>query len=772
MILSLFLKKAGAKRAPPFSFLIMRFKFILKLFSLLILGLFFCFLVLWWIIPLPLAQVLSIPSSPALYDTNGTLYHTRLSGESEWSLPIPLNEMGDWLPLVAVGVEDRRFYTHPGIDIWAIGRAAYQNALSRRVVSGASTITTQVIRLSVSERSHRPRSFSTKIQEFILALKLERAVDKKGIIETYLNLAPFGGNIRGVQAASLIYFGKPAKKLSPGEACLLIGMLKGPSLYRPDRRPEAAKKRRDSIIHFLAERKDLTPHQARLALLEELPSRWNSPPMKAFHYAELILNSFSSLQLEGRVDTTLNLDHQRKLEAILDRTIASLPLNVTAAAGIVDNRTGALLAWVGNARFARGGLNAWVDCGRALRSPGSALKPFAYLSAFDKGLLTPSTLLADSPLAFSGRAPRNFDLTYRGVISTRVALSDSLNAPAVRVLRMINPEEFLQTLRSFGFKDLNERAVHYGDSLILGGCEVSVLQMLEAYSALARLGLHRPLALLKNDYQSQGDSRLASPAASWMVADILNNKGRLSALTREAMGSEWNVAFKTGTSYGLRDAWTAAWTPDYTTVVWVGDPSGTPWPGLVGIHVAAPTALQILRSVSPKSTWYQRPDSVALREVCSLSGRPPTAACLNTRMDWYIEGVSQTLPCNIHVILNGKPSMLWPSELATPESPQGIIRKRPGIAITSPLANAVYYLAPLAKEQKIPMKVEGAIDKVWWYLDGEYIGTSLPNETFFHIVPSGNHLISASDGEGRTAGIKVDIVSPGKKENSKTQFLR
>jgi penicillin-binding protein 1C len=688
--------------------------------------------------------------------------------------------MGRWLPVVAVGVEDRRFRSHGGVDFLAIIRAAWQNAVSMRIVSGASTITSQVVRLSVSNQERGRRNLFTKAAEFALAIKLERKMDKDGILETYLNLAPFGGNIRGAQAAAMIYVGKPAAKLSPGEACLLIGMLKGPSLYRPDRRPEAAKRRRDFIIRLLEKRGVFTREEAAGALLEELPSRWQPPPMRAFHLAEAVLRpSPHSAGSAGRIDTTLDLEMQTKLEAILRGAVASFPDEVTAAAGVVDNKNGALVAWVGNARFSGGAKDyrgAWVDCGRALRSPGSALKPFAYLAAFDKGILTPGSLLADTPLAFSGRAPRNFDLTYRGAVSARVALSDSLNAPAVRVLRMADPENVLEILRAFGFENLSERASYYGDSLVLGGCEVSVLQMLTAYSALANGGIYRRVALLKSDADANaardgGGTRLVSAAAAWMVSDVLDNKSRLSAfasgtLSALSPGGAWRVALKTGTSYGLRDAWAAAWTPDLTVAVWVGDPAGAPWPGLVGAQAAAPVALSVLRLISPAARWYDPPEGAALREVCALSGRPPSAACLSTRRDWHIENVSRSVPCDLHVVRGGKSALLWPAELAYANSPQSEVRKRPYVGIASPIAGATYYLAPLAGEQKIPFRAEGAVGRVWWYVDGSYVGTAAAGETFFHpfsYAPraEGRRSVSVVDEEGRTAAVNITVAFPG-----------
>lgn len=675
-----------------------------------------------------------------------------------------MSDMGQWLPLVAVAVEDKRFYSHAGVDPLALLRAVWQNATRLRVISGASTITSQTIRMAVSEReaTKRGRVLSVKFREFIQAIKLERVMGKDEILEAWLNSAPFGGNIRGVQAASLIYFGKPARLLSPGEACLLVGMLKGPSLYRPDRHPEAARRRRDFVIGRLEKRGVFSQEEARKALSEPLPSQWKRPPDRAWHFAGQVLarGASDSESYSSSYHTTLDLESQTKLEALLHRAAANFPPFVTAAAGVVDNATGGIIAWVGNARFGSGVSGSWVDCALSPRSPGSALKPFAYIRAFDQGLLTPSSLLADTPLAFSGRAPRNFDLTYRGAVSARVALYDSLNAPAVRVLRMVGSDSVLRLMRSFGLSGLTESASHYGDSLILGGCEVSVLQMLEAYSSLANGGLHRELVFLENS-RSQPPLRLASEAAVWMATDILDNKSLLSVFARESERNYiWRAALKTGTSYGLRDAWACAWTPRFTVVVWVGAPSGESWSGLVGAGAAAPIALSTLR-VLGVSSWYERPEGLISREVCALSGRPPTAACLSRRLEWSIEGVTRTTPCDIHVLRNGQSALLWPNSLSARTPLADVARSN--LTIVSPLAEATYYMAPLALEQKIPLRSEGANGKVWWYLDGRFIGSVSATDTFFYRFPDGRHSLSVSDGAGGSAKTIFNVVSPGKK---------
>ena len=748
-------------------------KLIKTSFIIIIITLTSAFIFLWFSIDINPEVVTTIYGSPALYDINGKLFHVRLSPDSERQIQIPLSEMGKWLPLVAVNAEDGRFYSHPGIDVIALIRAFFQDITRGRVVSGASTITSQVIRMAVSEREKRKRTPLTKIREFIMAMKIERELTKEEILECYLNLAPFGGNIRGVQAASLIYFGKSASQISRGEACLLIGMLKGPTLYRPDLRPEAARKRRNDIIALMERKKIFTREEAKRAYLEDLPRRKFELPSRAWHYSELLFSQ--NPKHSQRYDTTLNLEIQTKLESILKQSLNDFPANITLSAGIVDNRTAELTAWVGNARFSYksdSSSSSWVDCGRAPRSPGSTLKPLAYLCAIEQGILTPSTLLADTSAAFSGRAPRNFDLQYRGAVTARSALSESLNAPAVRVLRFAGNDNVLNLMRESGLRHLNQSSKYYGDSLILGGCDVTVLEELEAYTMIASLGIHRPLRLLQETPVISG--RLASAEGCWLISDILTHRGELSLLARNTLGAKWRVALKTGTSYGLRDAWSAAWTPDYTVVVWAGNPEGESWPGLVGARAAAPVAVKILRSVSPKSTWYDKPEGLTLTKVCALSGKPPTALCPSLKYEWAIEGVTKTFPCNMHVIKAGQSVVNMPAgfseTLRNSNERIDINSRNSSLNIISPIPGASYFAAPLDTERKIPMKAEGSKGKLWWYLDGVYIGSSMADAAFFHDIPDGEHVISAADEDGRTAKVNVKVFTPGKRNQSDLLF--
>ena len=734
----------------------------MKKFSALIITITIIFLYAWFTIDINPEKVTVIYGSPAFYDRNGKLFHVRLSPASEWQIPIPLGEMGKWLPLVAVNAEDGRFYRHIGIDALSLMRAVFQDVTRLETVSGASTITTQVVRMAVSEHEGRKRTLSTKIREFIMAVKLENYLSKSQILEAYLNLAPFGGNIRGVQAASLIYFGKNASQISPGEACLLIGMLKGPTLFRPDKYPQRSRRRRNEIISLMERKKVFDHDTARRASLEELPRRKFSPPSRAWHYTELVLSR--NPKHSQRFDTGLDIEIQTKLEGVLRQSLEEVPSDVTFSAGIADNRTGDIIAWAGNSRFTYGAdsnSGSWVDCGRSPRSPGSTLKPFVYLSAVEQGILTPSTLLYDTPYAFSGRAPRNFDLSYRGAVTARTALHESLNAPAVRVLRMSGKDRVLTFLRSLGFRHLTNSAEYYGDSLILGGCDVTLLEELEAYMSLASNGVHRPLKLLKDDTITS--EHKATSAGCWIIGDILRYTGELSATARETLRG-WRVALKTGTSYGLRDAWACAWTPDYTVCVWAGKPDGSSWEGLIGARVSAPAAVKILRLISAKSKWYDRPENVIPRSVCTLSGKPPSALCPSSKLDWSIEGVTQTFPCDIHALRDGKTTVNIPTGLTQ----EGSAKSR--LSIISPIPGASYFSAPFDSERKIPLKAEGTRGKIYWYIDGEYSGMTEAGRIIFREIPDGEHLVSASDEIGRSTAVKVKVYTPGKRLSGEKLF--
>ncbi len=720
---------------------------------------------LWLAVPSPLADAVAWPVSPSLMDANGRLFHVRLSSREEYCLPVPLARMGKWLPLVAVEVEDRRFYSHPGLDPLALARAAWQNLRHGAVISGASTITSQTVRLTYP----RSRTVGSKVLEFVQALKLERALDKERILELYLNRAPFGGPVRGAEAAARSYFGKRAEELSLAEAALLIGMLRGPSVYRPDRYPERTLERRNAILHRLKERSAIPAATLELALLEPLPPGRNAIPGEARHFADFVFRSLPAgywEQGKAPLRTTLDPYMQRLLELGLSEALAPFPEQITAAGGIVDNESGALVAYVGNRRFDLAARRHWVDCGASPRSPGSALKPFVYVQAMEQGRLIPASLLADTPLSFGGNAPRNYDRLYRGPVTAGAALADSLNAPAVRVLRLAGGEATLQFMRRCGLSGLTKTAAHYGDSLALGGCEITLFQVLGAFSTLANLGMQRPLTALADKTlpgARLGEQRVFSAAAGYLAADSLRDLNRLPPLLRQALMEQGRpIAFKTGTSYGLRDAWTAAYTPRHTVAVWLGDPEGLPHPGLTGLGAAAPAAVHILRDIPHRpggETWYRPPPELERFTACALSGAPATPLCPSRLQQWRIQDVTDARPCALHALRDGSVHTLLPPDLENfVQRGHSSFAPRERVDITVPLPNARYFLTPEAPEQKLALTAEGSRGLVYWFLNQEFFGVQPKGESLLLPLRPGKFTLSLVDEEGRTAATSFSVV--------------
>ena len=446
---------------------------------------------------LPMERILHRPSSLVVTDMRGAPLRGTLSAEGEWLLPVPMSEMGRWMPAAAVAIEDRRFYAHRGMDWLSVARAARQNMTEGRIVSGASTITSQVVRLAVP----RERTLPNKLLEFTQAAALEFILTKDEILEIYLNSVPFGGNTRGIEAAARTWFGKSAKELSLAEAALLTALLRGPSYYRPDRHPERALELRDRLIDTLAERGVATAEEARRAKLEPLPKSRLPIAAERIQAADAAAkhgNAREHLDRYGRFRSTLDADKQNLLLAELRAALANMDDGVTAAAVLVENKTAKVRGYVGNAREGTGAQAAWVDCAASPRSPGSALKPFIYALAFERGVSAPAAMIADVPDADDAAGVRNFDRLYRGPVSARTALADSLNVPAVKMFRAAGAESVLGLLRRLGFSRLTHEAAWYGDSLALGGCEVTPLELARAYRALAAGGRDAPLVWYEN----------------------------------------------------------------------------------------------------------------------------------------------------------------------------------------------------------------------------------------------------------------------------------
>lgn len=732
----------------------------------------------WLLTPAPRVDDFAV--SPTLLDRRGQLFHARLSADEEWLLPLPLSEMSPWLPKVAVAIEDKRFERHPGVDFLALGRAVWQNVRHGRIISGASTITSQVVRISTD----RDRTLFNKYVEFIQALKLERNMGKKQLLEIYLNRAPFGGNLRGVEAASRAYFNKTARDLSLGESALLVALLRGPTIYRPDRNPVLARQRRDLILDRLEGKGFITAAESASAKAEPVSGRQGpglGMPRRAWHLAELILSESGGPKSwrwgdKGRqygLKTSLDLKYQDQLEMRFNLGLAQFPERVTGAGAIMDNNSGELLAYVGNARWRPGLSRHWVDCARAFRSPGSTLKPFIYLAAFSERGLTPASMLADSPLKLSGQAPRNFDEFYRGPVSAQTALADSLNAPAVRVLRMVGQTRVQATLRRAGFSHLGRESRYYGDALVLGGCEVTLWQMLKGYGALASLGAEvRPGWRLaasgdggRSGGREAGRRQLFSAGAVWLVNECLKDDSRLPINLRLSRENSFTgeLAFKTGTSHGLRDAWLAAYTPDRTIVLWAGDPAGQAHPDLVGLKALGPVLVPLVNDLKLPANWPPRPDSLESYSACSISGQPAGAHCPARYPAYRLAAGAKSHPCRIHVLQGGQVRAQWPPELsgfmAALDGEAGT-RLNPDFAsapvISSPPKNGTIILDEAGG--RIPLRSEGTRGLVHWFVNDEFYRSAPPGFTPVLNLKPGRHRVTLVDADGRSTATEFTVM--------------
>ncbi len=696
-------------------------------------------------LPLDVAPFRTYVSSLALYDREGRILCLFRSPQDEWLLPVPLKEMGRWLPLLAVESEDQRFFEHHGVDVLALLRALWQNLSVRQVVSGASTITTQLVRLV----RPRPRNLPTKVLEYVEALCLERKLTKEEILESYLNRVPLGGNIRGVEAASLYYFGKRAQHLSLAEAAALVSLFPAPERFRPDKNPQGFLARRNALLERLSKKGVIAQREYLLARSASIPTPLGFPRF-AYHAGQLL----QKLTHASSLSSTISLPLQAWLEKRLKETTATLPQDVTACALVVENTTGEILAYVGNARFGESSGAGFVDCVQAPRSPGSTLKPFVYARAFDRGFLVPSSLLADTPFGLSGNVPRNFDEAFRGPVSCRTALALSLNVPAVRVARTVSLRDALNLFRVLGFSYITKDESFYGDALVLGGCEVTPWELAGAYAVLARLGESVSLSLLASD-PAHKKERVFSEGSAYMISDILADTLRFTSLRVSPRIPL--CAFKTGTSYGLRDAWAVAYNPRYTVLVWFGDPKGTPHDELVGIRLAAPLALRVMEYLMQgKRSWYKCPEDIEWHEVCAVSGKIASPLCTRTTLAPFLKGVSPLKVCDMHRMTPQSVVTFWPREIALFFGETSAS----SLSIVSPLSQRRYFLLPSSAVLRLPLRAEGGEGRVYWFVNGECRGQSTPGETLFVELPPGRYAIVASDEKGRGDTAVVTVERP------------
>jgi penicillin-binding protein 1C len=532
-----------------------------------------------WVVSLgslPLAQAQQV--STTIVDRNGKLLRAYAMADGRWRLPVDASTGVDpgYLKLL-LAYEDRRFYSHAGIDPVALGRAAFQFVTRGHIVSGGSTITMQLARLM---EPRRERSVYAKLRQMVRAVEIERQLTKDQILDLYLALAPFGGNLEGVRAASIAYFGKEPKRLSLAESALLVALPQSPENRRLDRYPDVARIARDRVLDRMVEDGRVAGEDAAQA--KSVPvSRMRKPmPILAPHSADQAMATVKDTPV---IALTLDSGLQKVLEALArDRAIA-LGANISVAIIAVDNESGDVLARVGSADYFDDRRAGQVDMTRAVRSPGSTLKPFIYGLAFEDGFVHPESLIDDRPIRFGSYAPENFDMTFQGTVPVRKALQLSLNVPAIALLDRVGASRLSSRLKQAGTNLVLPKDEAPGLAMGLGGVGVTLQDLAQLYSGLARLGSTRPLREIVGTKDDQRDSlRLMDQVAAWQVGNVL------IGTPPPENGVHNRIAFKTGTSYGYRDAWSIGFDGRITIGVWVGRPDGAPVPGLVGRTAAAP----------------------------------------------------------------------------------------------------------------------------------------------------------------------------------------
>jgi penicillin-binding protein 1C len=530
-----------------------------------------------WVVslgPLPLAQEVST----TIVDRNGKLLRAYAMADGRWRLPVNATTDVDptYLKLL-LAYEDRRFYAHAGVDPLALGRAAFQLVTRGHIVSGGSTITMQLARLM---EPRRQRSLSAKLRQIVRAIEIERQMSKQQILDLYLAMAPFGGNLEGIRAASSAYFGKEPKRLSLSEATLLVALPQSPENRRLDRYPAAAQAARDRVLDRMVEDGAVSNADAAIAKAAPVPRLRKPMPILAPHSADQARLSVKDVPV---IALTLDAGLQQTLEALArDRALALGP-NISVAILAVDNASGDVLARVGSPDYFDDSRAGQVDMTRAVRSPGSTLKPFIYGLAFEDGFVHPESLIDDRPIRFGSYAPENFDMTFQGTVSVRKALQMSLNVPAIALLDRVGASRLSSRLKQAGASLQLPKDEAPGLAMGLGGVGITLQDLVQLYSGLARLGDTRPLREIKNLRDEAGEPRrLLDQVAAWQVGNVL-----LGTPPPEN-GVHNRIAFKTGTSYGYRDAWSIGFDGRITIGVWVGRPDGAPAPGIVGRTAAAP----------------------------------------------------------------------------------------------------------------------------------------------------------------------------------------
>jgi penicillin-binding protein 1C len=633
------------------------------------------------------------------------------TADGKWRLPARAADVDPLYLKLVEAYEDKRFETHWGVDPLALARAAAQWARTGHIVSGGSTLTMQVARLL---EPPRPRGLATKLGQILRALQLERRYRKDAILTMYLTLAPFGGNLEGVRAASLAYFGEEPARLTLGQAALLVALPQSPEKLRPDRHPAAARAGRDKVLARLRADGIITAQQEREARAEPVPIRRLPLPFAAPHLTQHLM----AMAPGGEIETWIDGDLQAAAESLARGEARWFPDGANIAALVIENASRHVIAYLGGVDFF-GRRAGQLDLARRARSPGSALKPFIYGMAFDDGAINPATLIDDEPTRFGDYTPKDFDRDYRGTVTVRAALAESLNVPAVALLERVGPLRFVADLRAAGARLATQRLVGAPSlPVALGGVGISLADLAMLYVDLANGGAAAPLVYAGPSHQ--GSRRIMSGTAAWYVGDILAGSSRPDGWG-EGIGltSPRSIAFKTGTSYGFRDAWAVGFSRTYTIAVWVGRADGSPRPGHYGRNTATPIMLKLFDLLPAETPGWRAPpaDTLIVRGNEAL---PPM-------LRHFARQADDAAPHRA-----APPRILFPAD---------------GMVIETARA-----------DPDVVLKAKGGRGELCWIVNGKPLGSAkLGADMFWRPDGEGYARIAVVDSEGNRAAVRVRV---------------
>ncbi len=744
-----------------------------------------CILAFWvtgYIFCLP-RHLFHVPYSTVVTDRNEELLGARIASDGQWRFP-PRNTTPEKIKECLITFEDKHFYHHWGVNPFAIGRAFYQNVKNKRIVSGGSTLTMQTIRLARNES----RTFREKLIEMIWATRLEFRASKEEILSMYISHAPFGGNVVGLDAAAWRYFGHSADDLSWAESAMLAVLPNAPAMIHLSKGRKTLLDKRNRLLKQLLEKKTIDSSTYELAISEPLPDEPHPLPQ----IAPYLVSRFYQERNGEYSRSTINKGIQTQVEDLAERWSNEFGRSDirNLAILVIDIPSNQVVAYCGNVHFDQKQGGNQVDVIQAPRSTGSILKPFLYYAMLQEGSLLPDMLLPDVPVNINGFTPQNFSMQFEGAVPASEALARSLNIPAVTMLQRYGVPKFHSFLQQIGLKTINRSSSHYGLSLILGGAEATLWDVTNAYAMMGRSLLQLPqrsCSLLLPTSRITESTDPFQPGAVWQTFDALKEVNRPEEIDWKSIPSMQTIAWKTGTSYGFRDAWAVGVTPRYAVGVWVGNATGEGKPGLVGAQTAGPVLFDIF-NLLPSSSWFTRPAGIFVEaEVCRKSGHLKGRFCDETDTLLVLPAGLRTEACPYHHLVtlsadesqriyencaNTEPTLRkswftlppvweWYYKQHHPEyKPLPPFKAGCGEDTFQPMQ---FIYPPMNARIKLPKQLDGSKGfltvelahnnpnaTVFWHLDETYQAQTQDFHKISLQPAAGKHSLTAVDGEGNT----------------------